>query len=149
VTFACAGLTVGLMTCYDVRFPELARLLTTAGADVLVLPAAWVRGPEKERHWELMLAARAVENTVYVVGAGECGARNIGNSMVVDPLGVVRARLSAEPGLLVAELSAERVADARRRLPVLANRRFTVNASPRPLAATVTTSSAAGAAEKE
>ncbi|HEY3507353.1 MAG TPA: nitrilase-related carbon-nitrogen hydrolase [Actinocatenispora sp.] len=131
VTFTCAGLTVGLMTCYDVRFPELARLLATAGAEVLVLPAAWVKGPLKERHWELMLAARAVENTVYVVGSGECGARNIGHSMVVDPLGVVSARLAEEPGLLFAELSAERVADARRRLPVLANRRFDVDPTPR------------------
>ena len=133
VTFACGGLTVGLMTCYDVRFPELARLLATAGADVLVLPAAWVRGPLKERHWELMLAARAVENTVYVVGAGECGPRNIGHSMVVDPLGVVGTRLAEEPGLLLAELTAERIADARRRLPVLANRRFDVDPTPRPV----------------
>ncbi|MGA8113155.1 MAG: deaminated glutathione amidase [Actinocatenispora sp.] len=134
VTFDCAGLSVGLMTCYDVRFPELARLLTVAGAQVLVLPAAWVKGPLKERHWELMLAARALENTVYVVGAGECGARNIGHSMVVDPLGVVTARLADEPGLLWAEVSGHRVEEARRRLPVLANRRFTVDPTPQPVA---------------
>jgi predicted amidohydrolase len=131
VTLDVAGLTVGLMTCYDVRFPELARLLTLAGAQVLVLPAAWVKGPHKERHWELMLAARALENTVYVVGAGECGPRNIGHSMVVDPLGVVVARLGEAPGLLWADADPARVADARSRLPVLANRRFDVNPVPR------------------
>jgi predicted amidohydrolase len=131
VTLDVAGLTVGLMTCYDVRFPELARLLTLAGAQVLVLPAAWVKGPHKERHWELMLAARALENTVYVVGAGECGPRNIGHSMVVDPLGVVVARLGEAPGLLWADADPARVADARNRLPVLANRRFDVNPVPR------------------
>ncbi len=132
VTFDCAGLTVGLMTCYDIRFPELARVLTLSGAHVLVLPAAWVRGPQKERHWELMLAARAVENTVYVIGAGECGSRNIGSSMIVDPLGVVAARLGEQPGLLFGEVSAERIEDARTRLPVLANRRFAVDPVPRP-----------------
>ncbi|HEV7625850.1 MAG TPA: nitrilase-related carbon-nitrogen hydrolase, partial [Streptomyces sp.] len=56
VVMDVAGTQVGLMTCYDVRFPELARLLTDAGAEVLALPAAWVRGPAKERHWEVMLA---------------------------------------------------------------------------------------------
>jgi deaminated glutathione amidase len=131
VTFDVAGVRVGLMTCYDIRFPELARLLAVAGAELLVLPAAWVKGPHKERHWELMLAARALENTVYVAGAGECGPRNIGHSMVVDPLGVVVARLGEAPGLLWADLDPARVKDARTRLPVLANRRFDVNPVPR------------------
>ncbi|MEK8171118.1 nitrilase-related carbon-nitrogen hydrolase [Streptomyces sp. M19] len=97
VVIEVAGTRVGLMTCYDVRFPELARLLVDAGAEVLALPAAWVRGPAKERHWELMVAARALENTCWVAASGECGPRNIGNSMVVDPLGTVVARLSAAP----------------------------------------------------
>lgn len=138
VTFPCAGHTVGLMTCYDVRFPEMARLLVTeGGADVLVLPAAWVRGPLKERHWELMVAARALENTVYVAACGECGSRNIGHSMVVDPLGVVVGRLAEDPDLLWAEVSADRLAQARQRLPVLVNRRFTVDPTPtEPLAST-------------
>jgi predicted amidohydrolase len=78
-----------------------------------------------------MLAARALENTVYVAGAGECGARNIGHSMVVDPLGVVAARLGEAPGLLWAEIDPARVEEARTRLPVLANRRFDVNPVPR------------------
>jgi len=127
VVIDVADTLVGLMTCYDVRFPELARLLVDAGAEVLALPAAWVRGPGKERHWEVMIAARALENTCWVAASGECGPRNIGNSMVVDPLGTVRARLAASPGLTWADADPETTAAARRTLPVLANRRFAVN----------------------
>ncbi|TDD82955.1 carbon-nitrogen hydrolase family protein [Actinomadura darangshiensis] len=132
VVFDCAGWRVGLMTCYDVRFPEMARLLVDAGADVLAVPAAWVRGPAKEWHWEVMVTARALENTCYVAASGECGRRNIGSSMVVDPLGIVRDRLADRPGLLWAIAGRDELADARGRLPVLANRRFRVDPSIRP-----------------
>ncbi|NJC73511.1 deaminated glutathione amidase [Planosporangium thailandense] len=131
--FTCAGLRVGLMTCYDVRFPELARLLTVAGADLLVLPAAWVRGPLKEQHWQLMVSARALENTVYVAASGECGPRNIGRSLVVDPLGVTVAAAAEGPALIWAEVDPARLADARRQLPVLDNRRFSVDPVARPV----------------
>ncbi|TDO47727.1 putative amidohydrolase [Kribbella sp. VKM Ac-2527] len=129
------GFKVGLMTCYDVRFPELARLLTLAGADVLVLPAAWVKGPLKEHHWRTSVTARALDNTVYVVASGECGQRNIGQSLIVDPLGVTIAQAAEEPATITAVLSKQRLSDARDRLPVLRNRRFTVDPSPRPLEA--------------
>ena len=115
---------VGLMTCYDVRFPELARHLALAGAEAILLPAAWVRGPMKERHWEIMAVARALENTCYVVAVGECGARNCGASMVVDPLGVIALALGESPARGFATLDRERIAHARRVLPVLQNRRF-------------------------
>ncbi|MGI5414809.1 deaminated glutathione amidase [Actinomadura luteofluorescens] len=133
VVVDCDGWKVGLMTCYDIRFPEMARLLVDAGADVLAVPAAWVRGPAKERHWEVMVTARALENTCYVAASGECGRRNIGSSMVVDPLGTVRDRLGNRPGLLWAIADREELAEARRALPVLANRRFRVDPSIRPL----------------
>lgn len=119
-----AGMKVGLMTCYDVRFPELARRLALDGAEVLVLPAAWVKGPLKEMHWDLLTRARALENTCYMVAVGECGPRNIGNSLVVDPLGVAVANAAESPTLLFAELDPERVVYARQKLPVLENRRF-------------------------
>jgi predicted amidohydrolase len=119
-----AGLRVGLMTCYDVRFPELARRLAVDGADLLILPSAWVKGPLKEAHWEVLVTARALENTCYVAACGECGERNIGASMVVDPLGVAVARAGEAPVLLFADIDAARIAHARRVLPVLANRRF-------------------------
>ena len=134
VVIDCAGWKVGLMTCYDVRFPEMARLLADQGAQVLALPAAWVRGPAKEWHWEVMVTARALENTCYVAASGECGRRNIGASMVVDPLGTARARLGAAPGLLWTSADAGELADARRRLPVLADRRFAVDPTVRPAA---------------
>lgn len=118
------GLKVGLMTCYDVRFPELARRLADDGADVLLLPAAWVKGPLKEHHWEVLVTARALENTCYMVACGECGERSIGMSMVVDPLGVVIARTADQPTQFFADVDPERIKAARAALPALANRRF-------------------------
>ena len=124
VTFELAGLTVGLLTCYDLRFPELARGLVGRGADVLVVPAAWVAGPRKVDHWLTLARARAVENTVYVVAAGQPGPRYTGHSVVVDPLGDVLAEAGTEPELLRATLDPARVTEARRTNPSLANRRL-------------------------
>lgn len=118
------GVKTGFMTCYDVRFPEMARYLALAGAEIIVVPAAWLRGPGKERHWEIMLAARALENTCYVLGAGECGPQNIGNSMLIDPLGVVVAACGARPGLTFGTIDRDHIYATRQALPVLANRRF-------------------------
>lgn len=125
------GFLVGLMTCYDLRFPELARLLTLQGADALVLPAAWAKGPSKEFHWSTLLSARALDNTVYVVASGEAGATCIGRSMIVDPLGmpIVQALEGAE--LITATISKERLAHVRTHLPVLEHRRFEVDSMSR------------------
>jgi predicted amidohydrolase len=117
------GLTLGLLTCYDLRFPEYARMLVDAGADTLVVPAAWVRGPLKEDHWETLLRARAIENTAYVVAAAQTGRSYVGSSMIVDPMGVTTARLGDEEGVVTADLTPARLADVRRRNPSLANRR--------------------------
>ncbi|WP_407435404.1 deaminated glutathione amidase [Lelliottia sp.] len=118
------GIRFGLMTCYDLRFPEMALNLALAGADALVLPAAWVKGPLKEHHWATLLTARALDTTCYVVASGECGNKNIGQSRVVDPLGVTIAAAGEAPALVMAEIDRERIALARRQLPVLRNRRF-------------------------
>ncbi len=75
------------MTCYEVRFPEVARRLAELGAEVLLLPAAWVRGPLKELHWETLTRARAIENTVYVAAAGQVGTMYTGLSAIYDPMG--------------------------------------------------------------
>lgn len=125
-TFELGGLTFGLMTCYDLRFPEMARTLVDAGADAIVVPAAWVRGPLKESQWELLLRARAVENTAYVVAAGQNGARCIGNSMVVDPMGSVVAGCGNGTGIATALLDGELVGAVRATNPSLANRRYRV-----------------------
>ncbi|HEY3590863.1 MAG TPA: deaminated glutathione amidase [Buttiauxella sp.] len=121
-----AGFNVGLMTCYDLRFPEMALSLALAGADVLVLPAAWLRGPNKEMHWSTLLAARALDTTCYIVASGECGNKNIGHSRIVDPLGVVIAAANQQPVLIYAELENQYLTEVRAMLPVLKNRRFAV-----------------------
>lgn len=118
------GVRIGLMTCYDLRFPEMALGLALAGAELLALPAAWVKGPLKEHHWATLLAARALDTTCYVVAAGECGNRNIGQSRIVDPLGVTVAAAAEGPGLVMAEFDRARLASARQQLPLLRNRRF-------------------------
>ena len=118
------GMRIGLMTCYDLRFPELALSLALKGADVLVLPTAWVRGPLKEHHWATLLAARALDTTCYIIAAGECGTRNIGQSRIIDPLGTTIAGAAAQPQLIFAEISADYIRQVRESLPVLRNRRF-------------------------
>ncbi|NEG96933.1 hydrolase [Bifidobacterium sp. SMB2] len=118
------GWKIGVMTCYDVRFPETARSLAVRGADAIVVSAAWVRGALKERHWALMAAARAVENTCYVLACSEVSGQNIGLSRVVDPLGEVLANAGAQPGMITAKLDKGVLASVRQSLPVLANRRF-------------------------
>jgi predicted amidohydrolase len=118
------GVKIGLMTCYDLRFPEIALAHALQGADVLVLPTAWVRGPLKEHHWATLLAARALDTTCYIVAAGECGNKNIGQSRVVDPLGVTLAGAGCTQQLIFADISLEVVQQVRAQLPVLKNRRF-------------------------
>lgn len=124
--FDVAGVRVGALTCYDLRFPEPFRWLVDAGADVVALPSAWIAGPGKERHWSTLLAARAIENTVYVAGAGQTGPVCCGNSMVLDPTGVPVAGAGAEPGIAVADIDREVIDAVRRINPSLANRRFAV-----------------------
>ncbi len=118
------GLRCGLATCYDLRFPELFRALVDRGAEVLVVPSAWVAGPQKERHWSTLLSARAIENTCYVVAAAQSPPTYCGGSSILDPMGTVLAGLGEGDGLAVAELRRERLAEVRAKLPVLDHRRL-------------------------
>lgn len=119
------GWIIGVMTCYDVRFPETARSLAVRGADVIVVSAAWVRGALKEQHWKLLNAARALENTCYVLACSEVSSRNIGCSRIINPMGEIVASADDEGvGLIVAELNRESLESTCRILPVLQNRRF-------------------------
>ena len=124
--FAWEGFAVGLETCYDIRFPEVTRRLVDAGADLVLVPAAWVPGPHKVEHWRTLVTARAIEDTVYVVGSGQTAPSGIGASLVVDPMGVVLAELGADPGVACAEVDPARVAEVRTANPALAVRRFHV-----------------------
>jgi predicted amidohydrolase len=123
-TVDLSGVRAGLLTCYDLRFPEHTRALVDAGADVVIAPSAWVRGPLKEDHWQTLIRARAIENTIYVAAAAQCGATYCGRSIVVDPLGVVTAALGEQEGSVVADVDPERIAVARDRNPALGHRRF-------------------------
>ena len=125
-TFTVDGVVFGMQTCYDVRFPEVTRRIVDAGADVLALPADWVPGPLKEDHWRTLVRARAIENTIYVAAADQCAPTGAGNSMLVDPMGVVVAGVGEGPGVASGEVSPERVAAVRAKNPALSLRRFTV-----------------------
>jgi predicted amidohydrolase len=114
---------VGMMICYDIRFPEMSRILTLMGADTLVLPSAWVQGDMKVEHWQTMLKARAIENGCYVVAPDQVGNIYIGHSMVVDPFGKIILDMGDREGLEVVDLNADLVKSVREKLPLLDNRR--------------------------
>ena len=118
------GLRFGLMTCYDLRFPELGRALSAAGAEALVLPAAWVAGPGKVAQWETLLRARAIENVCWVIAAAQPGPRYCGHSMVVAPTGDIVAQAADGEAWVSADLDLASVAAARERNPSLSNRRM-------------------------
>ncbi|WP_102192301.1 carbon-nitrogen hydrolase family protein [Microbacterium aurantiacum] len=125
-TFEAGGLRFGLMTCYDLRFPEVARTLMDAGADALVVPAEWVRGPLKEHHWTTLLAARAIENTAYVVAADHPAPIGVGHSQIIDPQGVVLAGVGTGDGIAIATVERAAIDRVRAVNPSLRLRRYAV-----------------------
>jgi len=125
-TFEVGGLVCGLMTCYDLRFPEAARLLADAGADVALVPAEWVRGPLKEHHWKTLLTARAIENTMYVASADHPPTLGVGHSTIVDPQGVAVAAVGTGTDVAVAWADRDAIDNVRRVNPALRLRRYRV-----------------------
>jgi predicted amidohydrolase len=124
VTAEVAGFRVGLMTCYDLRFPELTRALSGQGMDVLVVPAAWVAGPGKVMQWQTLLRARAIENVCWVVAAAQPGPRYCGHSVVISPTGEVVSEAGEGDEVVRASLDLAAVVDARATNPSLDNRRM-------------------------
>jgi predicted amidohydrolase len=118
------GWKVGLMICYDLRFPELSRLLVEAGAEVLVVPAAWLAGPHKLHHWRTLVQARAIENTVFVIGVGQPEPRYCGHSVAVGPLGQVLAEAGGDDEVLDVVLHRADLDEARTTNPALSHRRL-------------------------
>lgn len=121
------GVKLGLTICYDLRFPELYRLLALKGAEVIAVPAAFHSHTGKD-HWEVLLRARAIENQVYILAANACGNhpngwKSHGRSMIVDPWGIVLSTAGDGPGVCVADCDLDALARIRRELPSLANRR--------------------------
>lgn len=127
-TFTVDGLRVALQTCYDLRFPEVSRRLVDAGADIIAVPSEWVRGPLKEHHWRILVTARALENTVFVAAADHAPPIGVGNSMIVDPMGVELATIGETTDVALAHVSRARIEAVRAVNPALALRRFGVSA---------------------
>ncbi|HUQ00735.1 MAG TPA: carbon-nitrogen hydrolase family protein [Aeromicrobium sp.] len=124
VVLDVADLKVGLMTCYDLRFPELGRALVDAGALAFAVPAAWVAGPGKLQHWRTLVTARAIENTVAVVAAAQSGEHYTGHSMVVDAAGSMVEEAGEGDAVLRADLGASAIHKTRDVNPSLSNRRM-------------------------
>jgi deaminated glutathione amidase len=114
---------VGMMICYDLRFPEMARMLALSGANILLAPSGWVQGDLKVDHWQTMICARALENGCYVIAPDQVGNIYIGHSMVVDPMGRTVVELGEREGLGIVEIDLSLVRDTRAKLPLLQNRR--------------------------
>jgi predicted amidohydrolase len=121
---------LGLTICYDIRFPELYRILTLRGAQIIFTPANFTT-PTGKDHWEAILKARAIENGCYIVAPAQIGAKmpgfsSFGSSLVVDPWGTVIARAGERPGLTVAEIDLDYLDKVRGMVPSLKNRRADV-----------------------
>jgi predicted amidohydrolase len=133
VVVELAGTRIGLVTCYDVRFPELFRALVDQGAEVIVIIAAWAQGVFKEEHWTTLVRARAIENTTWTVAVDKApdtssppsgGRTGVGRSLLVDPMGVVHADLGPFPAVRVAAIDLDVTARVREILPSLSHRRL-------------------------
>ena len=131
VTFDLDGVTVGCTICYDLRFPELFRKLVDAGAEIILMPAAFTLQTGKE-HWEPLLRARAIETQTFILAAAQEGPyeedgtvlRTYGHSMIVEPWGGVIARRPSGDGVVIARLDLDHVAAARHRIPLAQHRRI-------------------------
>jgi predicted amidohydrolase len=117
------GFRAAVVICYDMRFASFIERAADDGADVLLAPTAWVAGPLKEEHLSVVARARALDNTIYVAVGGMSGAPYTGRSVIVDPLGAQIGGLGDGEGVAIADISHERLKEARKRLPVLAQRR--------------------------
>jgi len=115
---------LGIVICYDIRFPEIARKLTLEGAEILIVPAQFPR--PREHHWHALLRSRAIENQVFLVGVNRIGGKNpehFGHSIAIDPYGNVLDELDDKEGILVCEIDLGRIAEVRKSMPVLLDRR--------------------------
>jgi predicted amidohydrolase len=138
VSDLAGGLRLGLSVCYDLRFPELYRILAVRGAELFSVPSAFTL-PTTRDHWEVLVRARAIENQCFVVAPNQVGdhpggLRSGGRSLIVDPWGLVLAGAADTETFIVADLDAENQRQIRRRLPSLARRRPEVYAWDAPAA---------------
>jgi len=114
---------VGMMICYDLRFPEMSRSLAASGSEVLVAPSAWVKGDMKEEHWLTINKTRAIENGCYVIAPDQVGNIYCGRSVVVDPYGKILLDMKKKQGIGYADIELKKIKQTRKVLPLLKNRR--------------------------
>ena len=112
-----------VLTCYEARFPEIARKLAVDGAEVLIHPTAWVDGKLKEMQYSVITRTRAVENTVWFISADQCDRKHSGSSAIIDPMGQIVSAASEYETVLNGWIDPDRVSEVRKTLPVLENRR--------------------------
>jgi len=117
---------LGMLICYDLRFPEMSRVLASSGSEILVVPSAWVKGKMKEEHWLTINKTRAMENGCYVIAPDQVGNIYCGRSLVVDPYGKILLDMKKKEGLGIVEISAPKIKETRKILPLLHNRRTDV-----------------------
>jgi len=114
---------VGMMICYDLRFPEMSRSLASSGSEVLVAPSAWVKGERKEEHWLTINKTRAIENGCYVIAPDQLGNIYCGRSVVVDPYGKILLDMKKKQGIGYVNIELKKIKQIRKVLPLLKNRR--------------------------
>jgi len=114
---------VGMMICYDLRFPEMSRSLAASGSEVLVAPSAWVKGDMKEEHWLTINKTRAIENGCYVIAPDQVGNIYCGRSVVVDPYGKILLDMKKKQGIGYVNIELKKIKQIRKILPLLKNRR--------------------------
>lgn len=117
---------LGMLICYDLRFPEMSRTLASSGSEILVVPSAWVKGKMKEEHWLAINKTRAIENGCYVIAPDQVGNIYCGRSLVVDPYGKILLDMKKKQGMGIVDISISKVKETRRILPLLHNRRTDV-----------------------
>lgn len=115
---------LGMLICYDLRFPEMSRTLASAGSEILVAPSAWVKGKMKEDHWITINKTRAIENGCYVIAPDQVGNIYCGRSVAVDPYGKILLDMKKRQGIGIVNISLDKVKQTRKLLPLLKSRRI-------------------------
>ena len=117
---------LGMLICYDLRFPEMSRTLASSGSEILVVPSAWVKGKMKEEHWLTINRTRAIENGCYVIAPDQVGNIYCGRSLVIDPYGKILLDMKKKQGIGIVKISIPKVKETRKILPLLHSRRTDV-----------------------
>ncbi len=117
---------IGMLICYDLRFPEMSRTLASSGSEILVAPSAWVKGKNKVEHWITINKTRAIENGCYVIAPDQVGNIYCGRSLVVDPYGKILLDMKKKQGIGLVDIDANKIRKTRVVLPLLQSRRTDV-----------------------